>query len=118
MTQSIPLGEDGWLDLGPIGEIPLGQGRCYRVGRYAVAIFRLRDGALRALDADCPHQGGPLSDGIVDQEKVICPLHGFAFSLETGEGFGQSLSVRRYEVRSSGGRILAKFPVSRKRAVL
>jgi nitrite reductase (NADH) small subunit len=113
MTQSILLGKAVWLDLGCVEQLPLGQGRCFQVGRQAIAVFRLREGGFRALDATCPHQGGRLAEGILDQEKVLCPLHAFAFSLRTGEGLGHPLSVRPYEVRSSDGRILAKIPVSR-----
>ena len=113
MTQFIPPRKEVWLDLGSVEQLPLGQGRCFLVGRQAIAVFRLREGGLRALDATCPHQGGRFAEGILDQEKVLCPLHGFAFSLRTGEGLGHPLSVRSYEVRSSDGRILAKIPVSR-----
>ncbi|CAB4243365.1 (2Fe-2S)-binding protein (modular protein) [Methylacidimicrobium sp. AP8] len=114
MTQAISPGKDVWLDLGRIDRIPVGQGRCFQAGGRRIAVFRLREGGLRALDAVCPHQAGMLSEGILDREKVLCPLHGFAFSLRTGEGLGHPLSVRSYEVRSSDGRILAKIPLSQK----
>jgi len=39
-----------------------------------VAVFRLRSGELRAMDAMCPHSAGPLADGQIDAKKVICPL--------------------------------------------
>ena len=49
-----------------------------------VAVFRLRDGSLRAVSAVCPHAGGPLADGQIDNKVVICPLHLTAFDLATG----------------------------------
>jgi nitrite reductase (NADH) small subunit len=70
--------------LGPVDEIPLGEGRAYPVAGDMVAVFRLRDGSLRALSAVCPHRGGPLADGQIDQKVVICPLHLHAFDLTTG----------------------------------
>jgi nitrite reductase (NADH) small subunit len=70
--------------LGPVDEIPLGEGRAYAVGDQTVAVFRLRDGSLRAVSAVCPHLGGPLADGLVDRRVVVCPLHQHTFDLTTG----------------------------------
>jgi nitrite reductase (NADH) small subunit len=70
--------------LGPVAEIPVGEGRTYTVGGDMVAVFRLRDGSLRALSAVCPHKGGPLADGQIDSKVVVCPLHLNAFDLTTG----------------------------------
>lgn len=72
------------MKLGPVDEIPLGEGRAYAVDGDTVAVFRLRDGSLRALSAVCPHAGGPLADGQIDNKVVICPLHLHAFDLSTG----------------------------------
>jgi nitrite reductase (NADH) small subunit len=70
--------------LGPVDEIPLGEGRAYAVGDDMVAVFRLRDGSLRAVSAVCPHRAGPLADGQIDLKVVVCPLHLNAFDLTTG----------------------------------
>ena len=70
--------------LGSVDDIPVGEGRAYAVEAQQIAVFRLRDGSLRALDAVCPHRGGPLADGLADSRVVICPLHSFTYDLETG----------------------------------
>jgi nitrite reductase (NADH) small subunit len=70
--------------LGPVDEIPLGEGRAYVVDGEPVAVFRLRDGSLRAVSAVCPHRGGPLADGQIDNQVVVCPLHLNIFDLTTG----------------------------------
>lgn len=70
--------------LGPVDDIPVGEGRAYAVGDLQIAVFRLRTGALRATQATCPHAGGPLADGQLDDSVVLCPLHAAAFALETG----------------------------------
>ena len=72
------------MRLGPVDDIPLGEGRTYEVDGEMVAVFRLRDGSLRALSAVCPHKGGPLADGQIDLKVVVCPLHLSAFDLTTG----------------------------------
>ena len=86
--------------LGPVGQIPLGEGRAFAVDGEQVAVFRLRDGSLRALSAVCPHRGGPLADGTIDHQVVICPLHQHAFALESGCSTTGAESVRTYEVRT------------------
>jgi nitrite reductase (NADH) small subunit len=70
--------------IGKIDEIPVGEGRAFAVDGEQVAVFRLRDGSLRALGAICPHKGGPLADGLLDGHVVVCPLHGFTYDLSTG----------------------------------
>jgi len=67
-----------------VDEIPVGEGRTLAVGDTQVAVFRLRSGALRALAAVCPHLGGPLADGLLDETVVVCPLHGRSYDLVTG----------------------------------
>jgi nitrite reductase/ring-hydroxylating ferredoxin subunit len=70
--------------LGPVEQIPVGEGRAFLVGDEPVAVFRPRSGGLYALRAICPHRGGPLADGLVDAELVMCPLHNHQFRLATG----------------------------------
>ncbi|HET6530511.1 MAG TPA: Rieske (2Fe-2S) protein [Actinoplanes sp.] len=70
--------------LGPVDAIPLGEGRAYVVGADTIAVFRLRDGSVRAVSAVCPHAGGPLADGQIDRRVVVCPLHQHIFDLATG----------------------------------
>jgi len=67
-----------------LDEIPVGEGRALAAGGEQVAVFRTRDGKLRALGAVCPHRGGPLADGLIDGHVVVCPLHGFTYDLRTG----------------------------------
>lgn len=67
-----------------LDEIPVGEGRTVVCGGEQVAVFRLRDGSVRALGARCPHLGGPLADGLLDDQVVVCPLHGRAYDLLTG----------------------------------
>jgi nitrite reductase (NADH) small subunit len=85
--------------LGPLNLIPMGEGRRFEVRGTAVAVFHTRAGQLFATQADCPHQGGPLADGLVGGSTLICPLHERAFDLSTGAGIGQSCVLTTYAVR-------------------
>ncbi|BBZ46295.1 Rieske (2Fe-2S) protein [Mycobacterium parmense] len=89
------------VSLGPVDEIPVGEGRTFVVEHRQIAVFRLRDGSLRALDAVCPHRGGPLADGLADGRVVICPLHGRTYDLKTGcEVSEGDAPVTAYDVRA------------------
>jgi nitrite reductase (NADH) small subunit len=89
------------ISLGSVDDIPVGEGRAYAVDGHQVAVFRLRNATLRALDAVCPHRGGPLADGIADEQVVICPLHSYTYDLATGEEVScGGAAVRAYAVRA------------------
>ena len=72
------------VTVGRVDEIPVGQGRTYAVDGEQIAVYRMRDGSLRALGAVCPHRGGPLADGLTDDDAVVCPLHGRTYDLGSG----------------------------------
>jgi nitrite reductase (NADH) small subunit len=92
--------------LGPVDEIPIGEGRTFAVDGEQIAVFRLRDGSLRAIEAVCPHKGGPLADGLADDRVVVCPLHGHTFDMCTGaEASGADMSVRSYSVSAVDGAV-------------
>lgn len=86
-------------DLGPASDIPAGEGRAYEVAGRQLAVFHLRGGVLRVVDAVCPHKGGPIADGQTDGRFVLCPLHLTAFDLETGCAAGSTFALRTYPVR-------------------
>ena len=85
-------------NLGPVDQIPVGEGRAFGVDGTQVAIFRLRDGSVRAVSAVCPHKGGPIADGTIDRQVVMCPLHQHAFDLETGCSSTGAEPLRAYSV--------------------
>ena len=84
-----------------LDDIPrLGARRFVRDGATTIAIFRTAGDAVFALRDQCPHKGGPLSQGIVHGESVTCPLHHWCVALSSGEaaapdqGVVQSFPVR------------------------
>jgi nitrite reductase (NADH) small subunit len=72
-----------WIRITHRDKIPLREGRAVKVGDREIAVFNLGDRFL-AVDNRCPHQGGPLSDGIVSGSAVVCPLHAWKIDLESG----------------------------------
>ncbi|MGQ7296785.1 Rieske (2Fe-2S) protein [Quadrisphaera sp. KR29] len=81
-----------------LAEIPPGEGRAYVVDGAQVAVFHHRDGRVSAVDAVCPHSGGPLADGQIDSCVVICPLHLNTWDLRTGESTSGQAPVRVHAV--------------------
>jgi nitrite reductase (NADH) small subunit len=94
------------VNLGRANRIPVGQGRCYVVGPYEIAVFRQRDGRLFAAENRCPHRQGPLAEGVLGGGRIICPLHGHQFNLDTGEGSEPSECLQVFAVKEDAGDIL------------
>jgi nitrite reductase (NADH) small subunit len=92
--------------LGSAHAVPADQGRCYVLGSLEIAVFRQRDGRVFAMENLCPHRKGPLSEGIVGDGKVICPLHGHQFKLNTGEGSEPAECVKTYAVEEVDGHLM------------
>ena len=92
--------------LGSIEQVPFGEGRAFDVGGQQVAVFRVRDGRVRALSAVCPHRGGPIADGQTDLRVVLCPLHLNAFDLDTGCSTTGAAPLQHYDVRLDGDQIV------------
>ncbi len=60
-------------------------------------------GRYAAIDNACPHRGGPLAEGTLEQGSVLCPWHAWAFDLKTGEAdHDRSSKVAVYAVRVEG----------------
>ena len=84
------------------GEIPPGQARPFRAGRYEVAVFNV-DGRFFAIENSCPHQGGPLADGWLEGPLVTCPWHGWCFDVRSGKmTLGEFARVPRFALEQRG----------------
>jgi nitrite reductase (NADH) small subunit len=96
--------------VGDLAQLPLGEGRTYAVAGRRIAVFHTRSGEIFATQAECPHSGGPLADGLTGGTTVVCPLHERAFDLQTGRG-AQDECLRVYPVSLSGdGKIWLELP--------
>jgi len=76
-----------------------------KIERHRVALFH-HQGQFRAISDICNHRGGPLSEGRVQGEFVMCPWHAWEYSVVTGkgpEGYDQErVPVYRVEARPDG----------------
>ena len=98
----------GFALAGVSADLPPLEGRSVTVDGRRIAVFRTEHG-LAAIDAACPHQGGPLGDGLVADRCVTCPLHGLRIDLETGEAVGGGGRVGVHEVLELDGELWVRL---------
>ena len=108
-----------WIDLGPLDDLPEGR-PALRTGEgqgAPVPLAVVRRGArVDVFIGACAHVGGPLAEGTVEDvrgtECLVCPWHGSAFDLESGEPRrGPTASAQeKLEVKYEAGRVFGKLP--------
>lgn len=76
--------DDARPQLAEVGFVPVGALVAARDGAREVAVARLTSGALVIVDDRCPHDGGRISDGFVEGERLICARHGWELVVEGG----------------------------------
>ncbi len=111
------MAEENWIDAGSADELAQRPVTAVRCERTPVAVT-FRDGAFGAISGVCNHVGGPLGDGRLDGEYVVCPWHGWKFHCRTGEGepgYEQD-KVPSYRVKVEGGRVLVDLASATPRA--
>jgi len=99
-----------WQRLCRVDDLPApDQGGLYvTLGRRALAVFRVGDGAVRVTDDACPHAGASLAGGFIEEGCVVCRYHAWAFDLNTGRcPDNPSIGVRVYPAEVREGEVWA-----------
>ena len=73
-----------WIRAAKVQDVPEGEGVVSEVAGKSIAIFKV-SGELFAIANVCPHRGGPLGEGELDQSVVTCPWHGWQFDVCSGK---------------------------------
>ena len=96
MAQFVKVGTRAELD-------ELEGGKLVEVGGQKIAIFNV-GGRYYAIENTCPHRGGPLAEGKIEGDEVICPWHGSRFNVKTGAVLEPPArqGVRSFAVRVTG----------------
>lgn len=99
------IGEDPHPPAAPRPTVEQARARCgpaqvmaCRRGEHELVLVTLSDGRAFTAPDRCPHDGGPLSDGFVDGDRLVCARHGWEFELASGTCPGRPhahLEVRR-----------------------
>ena len=93
-----------WHRVADLDELPEGRVRTVVAGHRSVALTHY-DGQYGALDNRCPHQGGPLGEGSIENGLLRCPWHGYDYCPLTGRPpseFGDEVPTYAVEVRDDG----------------
>ncbi|KHF39921.1 nitrite reductase small subunit NirD [Halalkalibacter okhensis] len=79
-------------------------GQVFVIGHNEMAVFRLSNGNVRAIENKSPHpKGGRLADGLVSGEYVYCPIHDWIISLIDGKVQAPDRGqVKTYPIEVSG----------------
>jgi 3-phenylpropionate/trans-cinnamate dioxygenase ferredoxin component len=107
------MAEAEFVKVAELSEIPSGRMMMVEVGNEQVLLVNI-EGVIPACDDVCTHSYASLSEGDLDGEEVVCPLHGAIFNVTTGEVVTPPAeeSLRMFEVRIEGQDILVGPPKS------
>ncbi|MCZ6677725.1 MAG: nitrite reductase (NAD(P)H) small subunit [Candidatus Poribacteria bacterium] len=87
-------------------DIREGRGKAFTVKGKRIAVFNVDGENFYALDNTCAHALGPLGRGRVKSGLVICPVHGYAYDIKTGECQTDArLRVTSYAVAVEGDEV-------------
>lgn len=75
---------NNWIEIAALNDIPRMGARVVKTDTVEIAVFRTADDSVFALKDECPHRKGPLSQGIVHDTTVTCPLHNWKIDLASG----------------------------------
>ena len=90
-------------------ELPgTGEVREFTAGGRAFCVANL-NGTISVLEGVCPHEGGPLGEGSIEEGRVVCPWHGYAFDLQTGDEQDSELKAEVLEAAVVEGELRVKI---------
>ncbi len=107
---SAPTLADTWFTM---KESELEENKMQKAEADGIPVFALkRGGKIFVMAEKCSHLGGPLSEGELDGESVVCPWHYSKFSLEDGRVLVGPATYRQpcFEVRVRQGRVEVRAP--------
>ena len=77
-----------WIKITELENIPSMGSRVVHYGDIEIAVFKTRDNSVFAINNECPHKQGKLSEGLIHGTNVTCPMHNWNIDLKKGEALG------------------------------
>ncbi len=113
------MAEDAWVDVGAADELSRHEVQQVVCGHLKVALT-YKGGEFGAVSGTCNHLGGPLGEGKLDGDYVVCPWHYWKFHRATGLGEPgyEKDAVPMHEVKVEKGRVLVSAKAASKRSHL
>lgn len=99
---------EGYTRVCPAELLKENQGKKFFIDGVEIAVFR-QESEIYALSNICPHQHTPLIyDGFIEDGFVVCPAHGWMFSLKTGRMPSEGRGLDSYPVKVVEGEVFVK----------
>jgi nitrite reductase (NADH) small subunit len=98
-----------WVRIGGVSEMPAeGMVKACEAPGTTICVARVH-GQLAALNDVCPHQGAPLSEGTIEDGRIVCSWHGWSFDPKTGAELRNPLGATTvYPLRLDGDDVLCE----------
>ena len=108
--------DERWIDIGSVEELKLKPVQEVMCGKTPIALT-YKNGSFAAISGACNHVGGPLGEGTLDGEFVVCPWHYWKFHRQTGQGEPgyEEDQVPAYPVKTENGRLYIDLSSATKR---
>jgi nitrite reductase (NADH) small subunit len=92
--------------IGELADLPQKLGKTVMIGRKEIAVFKMENGEIKAIENRCPHKGGVLAEGILSGEYVFCPMHDWKISVKDGKVQAPDVGcVQSYPVEIIGNQV-------------
>jgi 3-phenylpropionate/trans-cinnamate dioxygenase ferredoxin subunit len=100
-----------FFTIAPTEELADGERLFVEINNLPIVIFNI-SGKLFAIGDVCSHDDGPLGDGDLEEDQIICPRHGARFDVETGKALTMPavIDIPAYPVRVTSGQIEIGIP--------
>jgi nitrite reductase/ring-hydroxylating ferredoxin subunit len=86
-------------------ELNHGECKVYEIEGREIALFNV-NGEFFAISNTCPHRGGPLGEGFLEEGIVSCPWHGWQFDVKTGQNARMpGPNVKCFKVKIENGEV-------------
>lgn len=104
-----------WISLCEFDELQEDRGRYVEIDGFQLAVFK-HDGAVHVMDNYCPHAGGNLAGGVIEDGCAVCPWHFWSFRIDNGQlrdSPGVAVTTYKTRLHEFGGKKLvqADLPV-------
>ena len=100
-----------YVEIAPLDQLPIGGRLFVELGGKSIVLFNLA-GNLFAIGDVCSHDNGPVGDGEIEENEIICPRHGARFDICTGKASSLPalVDIPAYPVRVVAGMVEIGMP--------
>ena len=97
-----------FVEVAKTADLPVGRAKAVNAAGRTVALYHTASGFFATANV-CPHRGGPLAEGDLMGNEIVCPWHLWGFDVTSGACTGDpAICVPSYEVRVENDRVLVR----------